>query len=49
MGSCVQRARWCYIPPDGLVERGAEDLAAVLGEAQADHTFVVSMLKSAQA
>ncbi len=46
---CAQKACQRYIPPDGLVKGGTEDLVAVLGEAQAGHAFVVGMLKSAQA
>lgn len=45
----VQRVSLCYIPPDGLVEGAAEDLVAVLGEAQTGHALVVGVLESAQA
>ena len=43
------RYELCYIPPDCLVKGGTEDLIVVLGEAQTGHTFVVGVLKSAQA
>lgn len=46
---CSVCAWQCYIPPDGLVEGGAEDLVVVLGEAQTGHTFAVGVLKPAQA
>lgn len=36
-------------PPDGLIKGCTQDLVVVLGEAQAGHSFVVGMLKSAQA
>lgn len=36
-------------PPDGLVKGCTQELVAVLGEAEAGHSFVVGMLKSAQA
>ena len=36
-------------PPDGLVEGCTQDLVVVLGEAQTGHSFVVGMLKPAQA
>lgn len=42
-------ARSRSTPPDGLVKGCAQDLVVVLGEAQAGHSFVVGVLKSAQA
>lgn len=36
-------------PPDGLVKGCTQDLVVVLGEAQAGHSFVVGVLKPAQA
>lgn len=37
------------VSPEGLVKGTAEDLTAVLGEAQTSHAFVVSVLKPTQA
>lgn len=46
---CSQKTCECNIPPDGLVKGGAEDLIAVLGEAETSYSFVVSVLKPPQA